>query len=177
VAVLRSLFERSRCSIATEQAVADGSARGWIDLLAFAPQHARLLVIEVKSEVRDLGAAQRQVDLYARCATQPARAQGWHPKEVLVVLALLATEEADAFVTANRAELAATFPLRGRRAAEAMFDGGPLGGRALIAIDPLRIGRHAITSFRVDGRRTPFAFRTAADVRRVFDDNRPPRKR
>jgi transcriptional regulator with XRE-family HTH domain len=170
IAVLRRLHQRAAMPVTTEQAVADGPVRGWIDLLSFQPTAARLVVTEVKSELRDLGATLRQVDLYARTALQPARALGWRPKEILVVLAVLATEEADAFVAANRVELAATFPLRGRQATRAMLDGGPVPGRALIAIDPFRPGRQAITSFRVDGRRQPFPFVSATDLRRALDE-------
>lgn len=168
--VLRRLFTRAGMLVATEQAVADGSLRGWIDLLAFGPEGGRLEIIEFKSELADLGATERQVERYARNALQPARALGWRAREIVVVLVVLATESADSFVATNRAELAATFPVRGRAAVRMMFDGAPITGRALLALDPWRPGRTALTSFRVDGRRQPFRFVRAADARRFAEE-------
>lgn len=168
--VLRRLYVRSQMSVATEQAVTDGSIRGWIDLLAFGADRGRLEIVEFKSEITDLGATERQVERYARNALEPARALGWRVREIVVVLVVLATETADAFVAANRAELAATFPVRGRAAVGMMLDGDPIAGRALLALDPWRPGRTALTSFRVDGRRKPFRFVRAADARRFAEE-------
>jgi transcriptional regulator with XRE-family HTH domain len=168
--VLRRLYVRSQMSVATEQAVTDGSIRGWIDLLAYGPERARLEIVEFKSEISDLGATERQIERYARNALEPARALGWRVREIVVVLVVLATETADAFVAANRAELAAAFPVRGRAAVRMMLDGAPITGRAILALDPWRPGRTALASFRVDGRRRPFRFVRTADARRFADE-------
>ncbi len=170
VGTLRRLFTRAGMLVATEQPVVDGSVRGWIDLLAFDEGLCRLVLVEFKSELLDLGGTERQVERYARSVLQPARALGWRPREIVVSLVVLATEDADAFVATNRAELAAAFPSRGRAAIRAMLDGGPIGGRALVALDPLRVGRHALTSFRVDGRRQRFRFVHASDARRLLEE-------
>jgi len=128
--VLRRLYVRSRMSVATEQAITDGSIRGWIDLLAYGTDGGRLEIVEFKSELTDLGGTERQIERYARNALQPARALGWRVREIVVVLVVLATETADAFVAANRADLAAAFPVRGRAAVRMMLDGAPITGRA-----------------------------------------------
>ncbi len=164
VATMRRLFARAGLATATEQPVSDGRVRGWIDLLAFDEQAGRLIVDETKSSLADMGALERQVELYARLALQPARALGWHPHEILVVVTVLATAEADAFVSAHRAELATEFPVRGREAVRALLDRGPIRGRALVAVDPTRPGRQALTSFHADGRKRAFSFETPRDV-------------
>ena len=174
---LRRLLEREGRVVATEQPVAEGSFTGWIDLLGFDEAIARLLVTEFKSELHDLGATERQVERYARAALVPARAHGWRPREIVVALVVLATREADAFVWSNRAELAAAFPMRGRTATRAILDRGPIEGRALLALDPLRVGRRQLTSFRVDGRRRPFGLERASDLRRLLEERRRPRGR
>jgi transcriptional regulator with XRE-family HTH domain len=177
VGTMRRLFERAGMAVATEQPIVDGQLRSWIDVLAYQESIARLVVTEMKSELRDLGGTQRQVERYARSALQPARALGWRPKEIVVALVVLATEDADAFVSANRAELAAAFPMRGRAAVSAMLDGGPLQGRALLALDPFRVGRHALTSLRVDGRRQPFQFVHPWELRRAIEERDRHRRR
>jgi transcriptional regulator with XRE-family HTH domain len=176
VGTLRRLFTRAGMQVATEQPVVDGGIRGWIDLLAFDESISRVVLVEFKSELLDLGGTVRQVERYARSVLQPARALGWRPKEIVVALVVLATEDADAFVATNRAELADAFPARGRAAARAMLDGGPIGGRALVALDPLRVGRHALTSFRVDGRRQPFRFVYPSDARRHLEERDRPHR-
>lgn len=177
VRTLRRLFVRAGMEVATEQPIVDGTLRSWIDLLAYDDRTARLVVTEFKSEIRDLGATERQVERYARSTLQPARALGWRPRELVVALVVLATEDADAFVATNRAALAAAFPSRGRAGARAMLDGGPIRGRVLMALDPMRVGRHALTSFRVDGRRRPFLFVHAQDVRHALEEQSQRRRR
>lgn len=51
---------------ATEVEVGQGRARGWIDVLAFHPATRLLIVIEVKTEIRDLGQIERIRRLHER---------------------------------------------------------------------------------------------------------------
>jgi transcriptional regulator with XRE-family HTH domain len=169
VACLRRLLIRSAMPTATEQPVVDGRIRGWIDLLGFDSRCERLHVIEFKSELGDLGEVRRQIEFYARTCLGAAHALGWRPREMLVSLVALATEDSDLFVRANRADLSAAFQIRGRDAVRALLDGGPMTGRALLALDPLRSGRRALTSFLVDGRKRPFDHMHASDVRRTLE--------
>jgi transcriptional regulator with XRE-family HTH domain len=158
---------RHRLLCATEVHVETPGAHGWIDLLAFEPSIRRLIVIEFKTELRDLGGLDRQLDVYARGCLAAARARGWQPSEVLIVTVLLATTENDAVVAAHRSALKGSFPMRGRAALEAVLDGGPLTGRGLLMIDPVRNGRRAFTSCRVDGRRTDAPYEDYADFMRA----------
>ena len=46
----------------------------------FDPATGRLIVVEFKSELRDLGGLQRQLERYARSCLEAARARDWRPK-------------------------------------------------------------------------------------------------
>ena len=56
--------------------------RGSIDVLAFHPTAATLLVVEVKSVVPDLQATLVTVDRKTRLASEIARERGWRPARV-----------------------------------------------------------------------------------------------
>ena len=148
VSAVRRLLEREGRVCATEQPVADGRTRGWIDILAFEASRRRLAVIEVKTVISDAGAPERQVDLYARTCLARARQLGWRPAEVLVVVVALATAETDAFVadpglarrrwTAGSSavpRLRALHGLPARRPARAGRT-GPAGNARLAAVTP-----------------------------------------
>jgi transcriptional regulator with XRE-family HTH domain len=158
---------RHRLLCATEVHVETPGAHGWIDLLAFEPSIRRLIVIEFKTELRDLGGLDRQLDVYARGCLASAHARGWQPAEVLIVTTVLATAENDAVVAAHRSALRSSFPMRGRAAVAAMLDAGPVTGRGLLMVDPLRAGRQAFTSCQVDGRRTDAPYEDYADFMRA----------
>ena len=133
----------------------DGPWRGRIDLLGFDATVGRLVVVEVKTELRDAGGLERQVDRYARLCLDVARRRGWRVGEVAVAVLVLATAETDAFLVANREVMAGAFPIRGRAAIECIFDREPIRGRLLLMLDPRRRGRRVVGRARVDGRRTP----------------------
>lgn len=175
VSVLRRLLERAGLTCAVEQPVNGSRGIGWIDLLAYDAGIGRLLVIEVKTELRDLGQLLRQVDLYACECLGPARVLGWRPKAVCAIVVALATTEADAFAMANRATLAAAFPGRGRRVVASMLNQGPSPGRGVVLIDPLRPGRRALLPLSIDGRRTEAPYRGYADFMAVSRSRPLPR--
>ena len=159
VGAARRLLEASGCTCVTEQEVMDGPWRGRIDLLGFDATVRRLVVVEVKTELRDAGGLERQVDRYARLCLDVARRRGWRVGEVAVAVLVLATAETDAFLVANREVMAGAFPIRGRAAIECIFDREPIRGRLLLMLDPRRRGRRVVGRARVDGRRTPAPYR------------------
>jgi hypothetical protein len=116
-------------------------------------------VVEVKSELRDAGALERQVDRYARCCLDVARRRGWAVAEIVVLVLVLATTEADAFLVANRDVLDSAYPVRGREAIACLLDRGPIRGRLLLMIDPRRRGRRVLGRSRADHRRTAAPYR------------------
>lgn len=80
--VVRRL-QRAGWLTATEVEVGGNRSRGWIDVLACHPGTGVLLVIEVKTEIHDLGAMERTLGWYERESWAAARRLGWHPRKVV----------------------------------------------------------------------------------------------
>ncbi|MGK2850275.1 MAG: helix-turn-helix domain-containing protein [Candidatus Limnocylindrales bacterium] len=102
---------------AREIEIVHGRSHGWIDLLAFDPRTRTLLVIEVKTRLDDLGAVERQLGWYERAAWDRARELGWEPRRVQTWLLVLASDEVERVLWANRPYLNTAFPVRAREMA------------------------------------------------------------
>ena len=155
--------------VATEVEVGGDRSRGWIDLIAFHPVLGALLVIEIKTEIRDFGAIERALGWYEREAQVAARRLGWQPRRTIGCLLLLATEANDVRAAANREPFVAGFPVRARDLAG--LAGGTSvpsqAGRAVAMIDP-RSRRHVwLRPLRIDGRRSPAPYLDYADFIRA----------
>ena len=162
VGSLRRLLEGAGHVCVTEQAIADGPWRGWIDLVAYDAVRRRIVIAEIKTGLRDAGALERQVERYVRSSLVVARERGWVVEEIVVVVAVLATAANDAFLVANRHVMKGAFPLRGRDAVAALLDRAPAPGRLLVMLDPRRRGRRALLRSTADGRRTAAPYRDYA---------------
>jgi hypothetical protein len=166
VAAARRSLERRGYVCAVECEIVDGRLRGWIDLLAFDPASGRLLIVEVKTELRDVGGLQRQVGWYQRAGPTVAGALGWTVRATVVVVVFLATDANDAALVANRDTLASAFPLRGRAVRDLLVERvvpTRHPGWGLVMIDPRRRGDRVWAATRLDGRRTPAPYRSYAD--------------
>lgn len=159
-------LEASGWEVATEVEVGGDRSRGWIDVLAWHPETGWLLVIEVKTELRDLGAIERSLNWYEREAWAAARRQGWRPRVVVGSLLLLATDAVDARVRDNRDALSRSFPTRARDLATIVTQGSLANAsraRAIALIDPRSRRRVWLRPTRVDGRRSPAPYADYAD--------------
>jgi transcriptional regulator with XRE-family HTH domain len=165
--VLRSL-RAAGWLVASEVEVGGDRSRGWIDVLACHPGSGLLLVIELKTEVHDLGAIQRSLGWYEREAWAAARRLGWRPRAVLGCLLLLATEANDERVAANGPTFAAEFPIRARALTEVVASGvrGPTPGRGLAMVDPRSRRVVWLRPSRADGRSSPAPYLDYADFMR-----------
>ena len=128
-----------------------------------------VLVIEVKTELRDLGAIERTLGWMS---ARPGRRRrlGWRPRRVLACLLCLSTEEIEDTIHANREALAREFPLRARPVAAIVADGlhdGQRGTRGLALIDPRSRRVAWLRPSRADGRRSPAPYRDYADFIRT----------
>jgi len=85
----------SDSATASEVEVGGDRSRGWIDVLAFHPETGTLLVIELKTEIHDLGQIERSLGRYKREAFAAARRLGWRPKRATGCLLLLASRAND----------------------------------------------------------------------------------
>ena len=130
-------------------------SRGWIDILAFHPERRILLVIELKTEIHDVGAIERSMNWYQREAVRAAKRFGWRPMSVGSALLILQSVENDDRVVASGAAFAAGFP---GRAAElqVVIDGDvAIPDRRFIAmIDPRSRRAGWLRSTRSDRRRS-----------------------
>jgi transcriptional regulator with XRE-family HTH domain len=173
-----SRLRQAGWEVATEVEVGGDRSRGWIDVLAYHPATGWLLVIEIKTEIHDLGAIERSLGWYERDAIVAARRLGWRPKGSIGCLLLLATAANDARASANRESFELGFPTRARELAE-IVDGtaGPFRlGRAVAMIDPLSRRAGWLRALRLDGRREPAPYVDYAEFMRVLGRRRKSRK-
>jgi transcriptional regulator with XRE-family HTH domain len=130
-------------------------SHGWIDILIFEPETRTLLVIEVKTEIHDVGQIERTLHWYGREARSVGVGLGWRPATVRTALLVLATDANDDRLRENRDALAQTFPVR----AMALLERGDSG---LALIDPRSRRRDWLIRARIDGRRSPARYRNYA---------------
>jgi transcriptional regulator with XRE-family HTH domain len=157
-AYVRRRLERHGWLVAQEVEIGSGRWRGWIDVLAHQPAAGALLSGEIKTDLRDAGEAQRQVESHERGAWAAARGLGWRSREVRSALLVLQTESNDLRVRENRELLRQSFPVRARELLAWVAGPGtsPVSrGRALAMIDPRSKRRDWLIPTRTDGRRSP----------------------
>lgn len=166
-------LRRAGWQVAPEVEVGADRSRGWIDVLAWHPQSGPLLVIEIKTEIHDLGAIERSLSWYEREAWIAARRLGWRPRRSIGCLLLLATDANDLRVGANRVPFAIGFPVRARDLS-ALIDGleSPRIGRGVAMIDPLSKRNVWLRPLRVDGRRSQAPYADYADFMRGLEGRR-----
>jgi transcriptional regulator with XRE-family HTH domain len=150
-------LRRAGWDVRSEVEVGGDRSRGWIDVLAFHPASGVVLVIEIKTEIRDVGQIERSLGWYEREAWAAARRIGWQPSRVIGCLLLLATEANDVRVASNRASIQAGFPLRARDLAPIVAgEAAPREqGRAIAMVDPRSRRRAWCGALGLDGRRSP----------------------
>jgi transcriptional regulator with XRE-family HTH domain len=172
-------LERTGWQVATEVEVGGDRSRGWIDLLAYHPGNRVLLVIEIKTEIRDLGAIERSLGWYERESWAAARRLGWQPRRVMGNLMLLATQANDERIRDNKDAFAYGFPLRAGALSGVVAGGpAPIGHqRAMALIDPSSRRRDWLRPARVDGRRSRAPYLDYADFMRRARSRQAPRGR
>ncbi len=172
-------LERAGWQVTTEVEVGGDRSRGWIDLLALHPATGLLLVIEVKTEIHDLGQIDRALGWYQREEWAAARRLGWRPLAVTGCLLLLMTRENDDAIGFNRESLRRLFPVRAgnlRGVVDGVEPAPPRGVRALAMVDPRSKRRAWLRPTRDDSRRAPAPYADYADFMR-WTISRPPSRR
>jgi len=166
-AYVQRRLEASGWLVEREVEIVHGRSHGWIDLLAFGPATRSMLIIEIKTEVDDLGRIERTLGWYGREAWTSARRLGWRPIRTAVWLLVLATEVNDERIRANRDALAAAFPGRASEIQAALARQAPSPPRALALIDPRSRRRDWLMRSRTDGRRSPAPYPDYAGFMRL----------
>jgi hypothetical protein len=140
--------------VAREVEIVHGRSHGWIDLLAFHEGSGMLLIVEIKTDIADLGQIERTIAWYERAAWSSARRLGWRPTSSAALLLVLATEVNEERLRLNRESLATAFPGRAPQAETVLAGRGGVS-RALALIDPRSRRRVWLMRARIDGRRSP----------------------
>ena len=162
-------LHRSEWAPRLEVEIGQGRWRGWIDVLAFRASDRSLLVVEVKSELDDVGRIQRTIGWFEREAWSAAERLGWRPRRARSALLVLATAENDDRLSRNATALRATFPgsaaqLAGWVDGTAAVPSGP----SLAMIDPHSRRARWLSATRSDGRRTRAPYLDYADAARLL---------
>jgi len=87
-------------------------SHGWIDVLAYHRGRRAAFVGEVKTELVDIGAVQRQLGWYTRSARDAGRPFGWHIDALSSGLLVLATDANEVRLAENRDLIREAFPTR-----------------------------------------------------------------
>jgi transcriptional regulator with XRE-family HTH domain len=114
---------------AVEVSYSEYGERGSIDILAWHPSSATVLVIEVKTELASVEATLRKHDEKARLARTISRREGWQPRSVARLLVLPEDRTQRRNVERHSAVLGSAYPL-GTRAVRAWCrnPSGPMSG-------------------------------------------------
>lgn len=163
-AVSRRLM-RAGWTVATEVEIGSDRSRGWIDVLAYHAETGVTLVIEVKTEIHDLGQIERTLGWYEREAWAAARRRAWHPKRVIGCLLLLMSDANDHRLAQNGAAIRIGFPVRARVLNDVVDAPATtvVTGRGLAMIDPGSRRSAWLRPTRLDGRRSAARYRDYAD--------------
>lgn len=154
-------------SVRREVEIVHGRWHGWIDVLAFHPGTSTLVIIEIKTQLDDLGAIERQLSWYERAAPDVAGSIGWRPTKIVTWLLLLQTEEVETSVRRERDVLRVGFPVRASQML-AVVDGGEPPGlqRGFAMLDPSSRRADWLIPSRLDGRRSRPRYQGYADAAR-----------
>lgn len=103
--------------------------RGSIDLLAWHPPTRTLLVIEVKTELVDVGDLLSVMDRKVRLAPEIGAGRGWRPRRVAALVAFAEGSTNRRHVAQHATLLRTAFPRDGRRMRRWMLDPATEQGR------------------------------------------------
>jgi hypothetical protein len=155
--------------VAREVEIGDARSRGWIDLLAYHPVRRLLLVIEVKTELIDIGALERTFAWYEREALAASRRLGWHPRTQVGAVLVLDSNANRRRIVAAHDVFARAFPghaVELRRVVAGVVD--PDTRRHLVLIDPRSRRSIWLHAAHAHGRRVPPAYENYAAALRAL---------
>jgi transcriptional regulator with XRE-family HTH domain len=149
VEVLAAWLRGLALEVVTEASFSVYGERGRVDVAAFDPATATIYLVEVKTELSDLGDLLGVVDIRERLASHLGRDRGWAVATAVSILAVADTQHNRDIVAAHPATFAGWSPSRFRAA------GSPSSARRqMLWIPPSAAGRAAWLAGR---RRVPKA--------------------
>ena len=165
VAYVARRMAESGWLVATEVEAGDQRWHGFIDVLAYHPVDQVLLVIEIKVDLDDIGAVDRQLGVYERLAWEAAHALGWRPRAMTGALLLLATDVNDRRSVEHRSYLDRRFHIRANALRALIADPSTppaRGVRCLAMIDPRTRRTRWLMPTWLDGRRNATRYKDRA---------------
>jgi hypothetical protein len=169
VAYVARRLESHGFRVAAEVPIVHGRWHGFIDVLAYHPVDRLLVILEVKTELPDIGAMDRQLGMAERCAWDAAHRLGWRPRSATSALLLLSTDENDRRLSANGSWFNRRFRVRAREINRLLSDPARTperGVRGLAMFDPRSRRSIWVRATWLDGRRTPASYRDRTDYLR-----------
>jgi transcriptional regulator with XRE-family HTH domain len=154
----------------------DGVPRGWIDLLAHRRADGAGLLGEIKGDIPDPGALQRQVAFYEREASGVMRRLGWPAARIATLVVALDTAPVHATLRAHASLLGPAFP--GTPAGFTAWLRTPhlaLPPRTIALVDPRSRRTAWLLRTPLSGRRSQAAFASYAGAAQELTRRRPPR--
>jgi transcriptional regulator with XRE-family HTH domain len=153
-----------------EVEIGNDRGRGWIDILAFHPGLGILLVIEVKTEIHDVGDIERTMNWYQREAARAAHRFGWRATAVASALLVLQSQANDDLIVRSSDVFRTAFPGRARMLEAVVTGAGEhIDQRHLAMIDPRSRRSGWLRSTRSDGRRSASPYVDYIDAARLLD--------
>jgi transcriptional regulator with XRE-family HTH domain len=176
VGVVARRLARQGWHVATEVPLGHGHPTGWIDILAWRPDDGALLIVEVKTEIRDIGAVQRSLGFYSREAPTAARSRGWRARRTHVLLLVLDSQAVAGRLKENAALADSAFPVRVPAVSDWLSNpvAAAPGGWAIAAIDPRQRGAAWLKRTSLDRRRSAPAYADYADAVALLAGRRGP---
>lgn len=123
--------------------------RGFIDILAWHPRTRAVLVVELKTDVVDVGELVGIVDRKRRLGWVVARTRGWEPASVSAWVAIADSRRNRRRVAAHETMLRAAFPSDGRTVrAWLRHPGGPIAALGFLTFEQQPSNKHGIAGRR-----------------------------
>jgi transcriptional regulator with XRE-family HTH domain len=149
-------------------------SHGWIDVLAYHRESRAAFVGEVKTELIDIGAVQRQLGWYARSVRDVGRSFGWRIDGLTSGLLVLATQANEERLAQNRALVREAFPTRASQLLDWLEVPTPQPPRPAVAlIDPRSRRQRWLIPTSLDGRRSPLRYANYREFIQRGSERRP----
>jgi transcriptional regulator with XRE-family HTH domain len=151
-AVIRALLEESpEWTILPEVSFNVWGERGIVDILAWHPRRRALLIIEIKTEIVDVGGMIGTLDRKRRLGREIVEDRGWIPDTISTWLIVAGGRTNERRLAAHKTTLQTAYPDSRRRVTSWMAD--PVGAIAAMSTWPTA-GTHAVEASPVTRVRT-----------------------
>lgn len=166
---------RAGWDVETEVPTGGQAPTGWIDLAAYRPTDAALFLGEIKADLPDVGAMQRQIGWYEQASARVAQRLGWRPARTVVGLICLDSQAISDRLAANRDLLRQAFRGRPSDLARWLVDDQsfPPDGRTVVVTDLAGYRSLGFRRSRLHGPERPTAYAGYADAAEVLRRRRP----